>query len=254
MNSSIYRGEYFVEKRTATFADNLVACGLAYVLNGIASGRARITIEDCGSHFAVICDPPLCKEWVDSCTFFTGAFLLITVDRKSQQKVIKGTQIDVAKVAAMPGIAPDYEQAKNDNDTYWDWRRSVGNQWQQLQPPVEPHPDWELFRAINPTALQASNSAAAEWFQGQVAFPELLTTVLIYAGTLPNDEDAAEKYWANVCKRHGLKHSKQLSASQVINPTQGKGSANSKAIFAKPGNLSNFWLLLPYRKYERVVV
>jgi hypothetical protein len=242
MDSSIYRSEYYVEKRTATFADNLVAFGVAYVLNGIADGRARITIEDCGPYFTVICDPPLREEWVAHCGFFTGAFLLITVDRKSQQKLIKGTQIAVETVAAMPGIAPDYEQAKNDNDTYWNWRRSVGDQWQQLQPPVEPHPDWELFRAINPTALQAANSAAAEWFQGQVAFPELLKTVLIYTSAFPNKEEEAAKHWAAVCKHHGLKHSKQLSASQLINPTQGKGTANSKAIFAKPGNLSNFWL------------
>ncbi|WP_448542196.1 hypothetical protein [Roseiflexus sp.] len=239
MDSSIYRSEYYVEKRTATFADNLVAFGVAYVLNGIADGRARITIEDCGPYFAVICDPPLCEEWVTDCQFFTGAFLLITVDRKSQQKLIKGTQIAVATVAAMPGIAPDYEQAKSDNETYWAWRRSVGDQWQHLSPPVEPHPDWELFRAINPAALQAANSAAAEWFQGQVAFPELLKTVLIYTSTFPNKEEEAAKHWAAVCKR---KHSKQLSASQLINPTQGKGTTNSKAIFAKPGNLSNFWL------------
>ncbi len=170
MNSSIYRSEYYVEKRTATFADNLVAFGVAYVLNGIADGRARITIEDCGPYFAVICDPPLREEWVAHCQFFTGAFLLITVDRKSQQKLIKGSQIAVETVAAMPGVAPDYEQAKSDNETYWVWRRSVGDQWQQLQPPVEPHPDWELFRAINPAALQAANSAAAEWFQGRSHF------------------------------------------------------------------------------------
>jgi len=74
MNSSIYRNEYYVEKRTATFADNLVAFGVAYVLNGIADGRARITIEDCGPYFAVICDPPLREEWVAIAGFLQVLF------------------------------------------------------------------------------------------------------------------------------------------------------------------------------------
>ncbi|WP_322815796.1 hypothetical protein [Chloroflexus sp.] len=242
MNASIYRSEYYVEKRTGTFADNLVAFGLAYVLDGITNSRARVTIADHGSHFAVICDPPLREDLVKNCQFFTGAFLLVTVDGKTQQRVIKGTRLSLDDIEAMVGVVEDYEQAKADNETYWKWRKSVGGQYLKRNPPVEPHRDWELFRAINPTALQAANSAAAEWFQGRVAFPALLETVLIYASTLPNDQEGAEKHWAAVCKLHGLHHTKQLSASQVINPTQGKGTANGKAIFAKPGNLRNFWL------------
>ncbi|ABY33323.1 hypothetical protein Caur_0069 [Chloroflexus aurantiacus J-10-fl] len=74
MNASIYRSKYYVEKRTGTFADNLVAFGLAYVLDGIADSRARVTIADHGSHFAVICDPPLREDWVKNCQFFYRRF------------------------------------------------------------------------------------------------------------------------------------------------------------------------------------
>ncbi len=241
--SSMYRGEYYVEKRTGSFSDNLIAFGLAYILHGIANGRARITIVDSNHHYTVICDPPVEEDWVSRCSFFTGAFLLITADRKSKQRVIKGTSIDVSSVAAMSGIAVDYEQARNDNNTYWNWRKSAGDQWRKMQPPVEPHPDWELLRAMNPGALQTANSAAAEWWQGRRAFADLLRTVLIYTSALPNDESGAAKRWQAICKRHGWKHQKQLSASQLINPTQGKGLSSSKAVFAKPSNRDNFWLV-----------
>ncbi len=240
--SSIYRGEYYVEKRTGSFSDNLIAFGLAYILHGIANGRARITIVDSNHHYTVICDPPVEEDWVSRCSFFTGAFMLITADRKSQQRVIKGTSIDVNSVAAMSGIAVDYEQARNDNNTYWNWRKSAGDQWRKMQPPVEPHPDWELLRAMNPGALQTANSAAAEWWQGRQAFADLLRTVLIYTSALPNNESGAAKHWQAICKQHGWAHQKQLSASQLINPTQGKGVSGSKAVFAKPSNRDNFWL------------
>ncbi|WP_322510410.1 hypothetical protein [Chloroflexus sp.] len=241
--TSIYRGAYYVEKRTGSFADNLIAFGLAYVLNGIANGRARITIEDSGPHFTVFCDPPLQEDWVKKCNFFTGAFMLITLDRKTGQKLIKGTNINPVTVAAMPGIAPDYEQAKADQASYWQWRKSVGNRWQQMTPPVEPHPDWELFRAINPSALQANNNAAAEWWRGKGVFAELLTAVLIYAAQLPNDEMGAAKHWAAICKQQNIDHKKNVTASQLTNPTQGKGIAATKAVFANPGNLQQPWLV-----------
>lgn len=241
--TTIYRGEYYVEKRSGSFADNLVAFGLAYVLHGIADGRARVTIEDAGPHFTVSCEPPLQEDWVTNSKFFTGAFMLITLDRKSNQKLIKGTDIRLADVAAMPGIAPDYEQAKEDNARYREWRKSVGNQWQHMPPPVEPHPDWELFRAINPSALQANNSAAAEWWRGQKIFAELLKTVLTYASRLPNDEVGAATHWVAVCKQHNISPKKEITASQLTNPTQGKGISTTKAVFASPSNLKQFWLI-----------
>lgn len=238
--SSIYRHEYYVEKRTGSFADNLVTFGLAYILDSIANGQARVTIKDAGPHFIVSCEPPLQENWVTNCQFFTGAFMLITL--KSNQK-IKGTDIPIADVAAMPGIAPDYEQAKENNAQYWEWRKRVGNQWKHLPPPVEPHPDWELFRAINSSALEANNSAAAEWCRGRTIFAELLKVVLMYASQLPNDEVGAERYWIKVCKPYKLSPKKEITASQLTNPTQGKGIANTKAVFARPDNLKQFWLI-----------
>lgn len=241
--SSIYRNEYYVEKRTGSFADNLVAFGVAYVLSGIVNGQARVTIEDSGPHFTVICDPPLQLDWVTNCKFFTGAFMLITHDRKSNQKLIKGTDIRLDDVEAKSGIALDYEQAKENNKRYREWRKSVGQQYQHTSPPIEPHPDWELFRAINPAALQASNSAAAEWWRGSTIFAELLKVILIYTSQLPNNEVEAVKSWLAICKQHNLSPKKEITASQLTNPTQGKGIATTKAVFAGPSNLKHFWLI-----------
>jgi hypothetical protein len=77
----VYQSTYFVDKSSNTFADNLAAFGLAFVVNTIASGLAKVRLEDQGFAFAVVCEPGLRQDWVEGCQPFVGAPFLVTYDK-----------------------------------------------------------------------------------------------------------------------------------------------------------------------------
>ena len=253
----MFQTTYYIDKSSNTFADELAAFGLAFVLTSIANRRAKIRLEDQGGAFAIVCEPALRKEWVQDRRFFVGAPFLITFDNKSKTKMVKGTSIAVNDVSGMGAeVAVDYQVEKDIRANYFTWlnalsaenRRKVmrGELRQEDGAPVGPPPpnaDWDLFRAINPGALQSYNALMAEWWKGQVAFPELLKALLQMTAQTPNDLEGAEKTWAKACKDHGLEKPKDVTASQLLNPAQGKGVNSSKAEWRAPGNVKGFWLL-----------
>lgn len=251
----MFQAEYFIDKSSNTLADNLAAFGLAFVLNALANPpgepkRATVRLEDRGFAFVVVCDPPLRPEWVAERTFFVGAPFLVTWDKKSSQKVVKGTTLTLAELEGRGSEAVvDYEAEKQKNQAYFDWLRGLNAEDKrravqgELQGPDSPRADWDVFRAINPAALQAYNSLMATWWQGRAAFPDLLKALLQLTATSPNDEAGAEASWVKVCKAQGLEKPKAATASQLFNPAQGKGTNYPKAEWRAPGNLKGFWML-----------
>jgi hypothetical protein len=252
----LYQSTYFIDKSTNTFSDNLAAFGLAFVLNAIADGRAKVRMEDKGYAFAVICEPTICEEWVEKCDFFAGAPLLVTIDSaatKKQGKIIKtikGTKLDLGKLPQPDGYSfLDYQFEKQNKDDYFAWMKSLSKEdkkkWRAgaIQPTSFPHPNWEIFRAINPAALQSYNLPIGIWWMSQSAFPDLLKILLAMTSSMPNDVASAEKTWVDLCRSKGLERSKSVTANQITNPSQGKGNNSSKAEWRIPGNMDNFWLL-----------
>lgn len=251
----MFQAEYFVDKSSNTLADNLAAFGLAFVLNALANPpgepkRADIRLEDRGFAFAVVCDPPLHPKWVEERGFFVGAPFLVTWDRRSEQKVVKGSTLTLADLEGRDGdTVVDYEAEKQRNQAYFDWLRGLSTEDKkravrgELQGADTPRADWDVFRAINPAALQAYNSLMAAWWQGRTVFPELLKVLLRLTAMTPNDEVGAEVTWRKVCKAHDLEKPKAATASQLFNPAQGKGTNYPKAEWRAPGNLKGFWLL-----------
>lgn len=245
----LYQSTYFIEKSSGTLADNLAAYGLAFVLNGIASGRAVITLRDMGSAFAVISSPAINESWVKECEFFVGVPFLITVDRKSQTKVIKGANVDPATLPVAAEVSVDYDVERENVSQFFDWFRSLSGEEKrqvilgELAGSMKPHPDWDLFRAVNPAGLQAYNSLVAEWWYGRDSFTEMLTILLGMTAVLPNDLIGAEQVWKALCQSNSIPSSTEATASQLFNPAQGKGSFSSKTRWRTPGNIKEFWML-----------
>ncbi len=245
----MFQSTYFIDKSSNTFADNLAAFGLAFVVHTIADGRARVRLEDRGMAFAVVCEPALRQEWVADCGFFIGAPFLITWGKKAGRKVVKGTSLEPAD---LPGgeIVVDYEAEKQKNQAYFDWRRALSSEDKrrvanhEIQGPEGPRSDWDIFLAINSGALEAYNSMQAEWWQAREAFPELLQVLLSMTAQTPNDVDGAEAAWAKVCKARGWARPKGATTSQLLNPAQGKGTNAPKAEFRPPDKPKGFWLLV----------
>jgi hypothetical protein len=247
---NLFQSTYTIDKSSNTFADNLAAFGLAYVLNTVVDGRAKIRIEDYGPVFAVVCEPAMKAAWVEECRFFTGAPFLITLDNKSQTKVIKGASLKTTDVPEQGGsLVVDYQVEKQNRESYWSWYKSLPNKDEQkkairgeLPAPVTMHPDWDIFRAVNPGALQGYNHLMAEWWRGREAFPALLKILLEMTAQNPNDIEGANAAWVKLCREKDWSVNR-ANASQLFNPSQGKGTNSSKAIFRAPGNLPAFWLL-----------
>ena len=246
----MYQSVYYIERSNNTFADNLATFGLAFVLNGIAQGRASVRMEDVGSAFAVIVEPAIQAEWVEECRFFVGAPFLATYDRKLQTKVVKGCSLPLSALPAESNdILVDYEVERDNNTQFFAWMKQLSDQEKrlavrgELRGPVAPHPDWDLFRAINPAALQGYNSLIAEWWQAQAAFPELLQILLKMTATMPNDVDGADQAWVRIAKARGLSKPKDATAAQLLNPAQGKGVNSAKMVWRTPGQMKSFWLL-----------
>ena len=269
----MYQSTYFIEKSTNTFADNLTAFGLAFVLNAIANDRAKIRMEDKGYAFAVISEPAIRQEWVEKCKFFVGAPLLITIDTaatKKQEKIIKaikGPKLDLARLPEPDGYSfLDYQTEKQNKDDFFAWVKALSSEdkkkWRdgETQPPSSPHQNWEIFRAVNPGALQSYNAPLGIWWQAQTVFPDLLKILVAMVANIPNDIEGAEKAWDLLCKENGLGKTKDVTANQLINPSQGKGVNSQKTEWRDPNNVKGFWLLewlkivgLFYGSYTRII-
>jgi len=226
---------------------------MASVVNTIADGRAEVWLEDLGYAFAVHCRPALSPDWVAECPFFVGAPFLMTLDKKSGTKVIKGASLDLSDLPQSESdILVDYEVEKEHRAQFFTQRAALSDEARQalargqdhpeLRGLTHPHPHWDLFRAINPNALQSYNSLMGEWWRRREAFPELLAALLQLTATTPNDEAGARAALAALDKRHGWERAAEATAVQLFNPSQGKGSSNPKAVWSSPNNLSGFWL------------
>jgi hypothetical protein len=247
---SLFQSAYTIDKSSNTFADNLAAFGLAFVLDGVADGQATIRLEDHGHAFAVICEPAIQPDWVEKRPFFVGAPFLITYDKKAGKKAVKGTSLSPADVPEPGGnTVVDYETEKTRNQVFFDWRKALSAEDKkkvtsgELRGPDAPRADWDVFQAINPKALETYNKLMAAWWRGQYAFSELLKVLLQMTAQTPNDLDGAEKAWGEVCKTRGWPKPQDATAVQLFNPMQGKGVNSPKAQWRDPNRVKGFWLL-----------
>jgi hypothetical protein len=88
---------------------------------------------------------------VEEARFHTGAPFLVTVDSKTRQKMVKGADVSLDELPISGDVVVDYETQKSNNSQYFEWRKSLDKEELKqlrngmLNPPVTPHPDWDLF-------------------------------------------------------------------------------------------------------------
>lgn len=106
----------------------------------------------------------------------------------------------------------------------------------------EPHPHWDIFRAINPAALPGYNGNLSDWWKVRDAQPEIFALLFQLFSNSPNDISSAVSTWKMLDKT-ALWGIDALSTGQQLQPNQGKGQNKTKANGISIGNLDNFWLL-----------
>ena len=242
--------QLYVDKGTSTFADQLTTFGLAAVTQDVlqrvhGDRRLSVTIRDRGSYYELALGAPLDEA---ALTSFPGPYMPIKA------------LVTEKNVAGMPADLPEtskvsYEQERDRRAEYLNvlsnlsreaqraaWRGDPHPETEQLRG-LSPHPDWDIFRAINPAAISGYNKLVLQWWQIQEALPEVLRLVLQLFAKTPNDPDAAQTAWKALDTARGWGISATTTAGQIFNPAMGKGQNRAKADKLAMGNVSTFWLV-----------
>lgn len=168
-------------------------------------------------------------------------------------------------LTAKNGPAPDhvdlldYESERRHNAAYYDElkrRRQAGQDIRKLPQDERnaldqqaPRLYWPAAAMINQmSAINAYNKAVLRWVECRPIYPELAGLIWTMADGQPGAIERAMLQWEALAKQHSLEKSPLLSATQVVNPEQGKGANRAKADALAIGGQESFWLL-EYFKY-----
>jgi hypothetical protein len=241
----------FIDKSSGTFADPLLAFGLAVVMRDVlrrTSGRSQPTVHlsDHGVYLRLNCALPL-----------DDARLGVSLAPYMPAKVIR-TAKNAAKLP--PDLPPhtivDYEEERDKRAEFFEIRKTLPKEAQVAMARgeehlalaalrgKEPHEHWDIFRAINPSALIGYNKLMTQWWAIQGALPEVLALLRDLFAQTPNDLASAVAAWKELDKTHGWKINAGTTAGQIYNPSQGKGQNRTKADKLHMDNIKGaFWLL-----------
>lgn len=240
---------FYIDKSTGTFADELTAAGfvrlLAEVGQQVMGHKVEIVQYDRGAYYEIECAPGIDGAALAD---FVGFMPLAPVIQTAKNK--KKLPPDLPKG---PAFVVDYEAERDQRGVYLTaWKNLpktaqradiLGERHPALNTlPAGPHPDWDIFRAINPAWLKGYNGLMLQWYASPLVAGQV-GTILFEMFRLPgNDVQVATISWRKVAKAHKWKLV-NATASQLLNPAQGKGINKLKTNSAKLGNLNNFWML-----------
>lgn len=227
------RTEYFIDKTSGTFADVLLAFGWMRVLSELhyrQDTTHQIALKDDGAFYRVTC-APISQD---------------TLENLRQNPVFPGNTpiiVTAKNRENMPNDVPicvDYEIEKERVAAFFGAKNKAQNPEMIVD---EPHPHWDIFRAINPAALPGYNGILLDWWQVRDAQPEIFALLSELFSDSPNDIPGAVSAWKTLDKAAQWGISALSTGQQLYNPDQGKGQNKTKANGISIGNLDNFWLL-----------
>jgi hypothetical protein len=233
----MYQDIYYVPKRTGTYSDVLVAYGLASLLEHIfrqvkdPTERWRIVLEDGGGHYLVRLSEPVREEWVHR----------LPPLRNPAPRLIRQGE-------AVPEDGP----ARNVDETWaqvrsWgEQRRALaeqgvrGTELEQQLRDLEPPGDWAVVVFLGDSRMQADgiyNRIVSQWAKARARMPEHISVLLSLFAEPDIDSESVLDAWARLAKRDGIKP--EETASQLLNPHQGKGLNEAKANALRMDNIKD---------------
>ena len=188
----MYQSTYFVDKTTDTFADVLLAYGVAALLERLAQaniGGTTIRVQDAGSVYAITLKDPI-KEGFEEIDWFCDLPFIQTRSKKPPQD--------------WAGPAVDYEAERARRGEYFEAHKKLSKEAKRPGATVDefpelravnalaPRPDWDILAQINQMgAISAYSKVLATWHECRVCFPDLLRLLLALFAATPNDFDEA---------------------------------------------------------------
>jgi len=261
----MYQHIYFVDKSTATPADPLAVYGLATILRNIIPDDIEpdIYIKDDGPYYSVVLSEPIQPKWVDQASYFDNGVEFILTDKMKKSGEYPKELTNLI----------EYETHKQRRTEYFEARKSLPKA--ALRPgatvdehpilatvqSLAPHPNWEIWAQVNQmSAITAYNGMVLAWHESRICFAEVLKLILKMCAFSPNDVEGTMESWKKLAKTYNLATKPLAAATQVYNPSTGKGSNRSKADNLTIGGQDNFWLLeylklvgMPHAGLPRVV-
>jgi hypothetical protein len=241
----------FIDKSSGTFADPLLAYGLAVVVRDVLErtggrGQPSVRLSDHGSYYCLDYAPALDD---DRLAGLSAPYVPAVVIRTAKNAARLPPDLP-------PQAVVDYKAERDKRAEFFEIRRSLPKEAQvalargEVHPALaalrgqEPHEHWDIFRAINPSALIGYNKLMTQWWAVQEALPEILALLRDLFAQTPNDLAAAIAFWKKLDKVHGWGIKAGTTAAQIYNPSQGKGQNRAKADRLQMDNIKDtFWLV-----------
>lgn len=235
----MYQDTYFVPKRTGTYADVLLAYGLATLLDRLAGqargkfARPRITLIDAGPYYQVRLSEPVREEGVPDGLFFRSPAPFLTNRRTPADAVPPDTLIR--------DVDATWKQVR----AYWDMRSTLwgegvrGSDLERQLQDQEPLDDWTVVAFLGDGRMQAMdiyNRTVGYWAQSRDRVAEHIRAILRLFSTPRGDEEALRAWEKGAGK--AIPKARE-TASQLLNPHQGKGLNEPKAYALRMDNIKD---------------
>lgn len=229
---------FWVHKASGTYTDVFLVNGLASVLNAFLQQvkgpeeNWHIEIIDIGPYYRIKLNQVIKKEWFNQVNFFASPAYYLVSNGKDE----------IPPNANTRSINATWEKVR----TYHEQHSALSHQGikdtdieAQLQDMKPPH-DWRIVAFLGDWRMQAQgiyNRIVNSWFQGRAHFREHLQTILqLFAA--PNVDTAQILHeWREKAKRDGIPY--QDTASQLLNPHQGKGQNELKSNVLRMDNIKD---------------
>ncbi len=258
----MYQQEYYVPKSSSTLADSLLAYGLAALLQvfiekvpGHRRHGYRVSIQDKGAYYLVHLPEPILAEWVEAADKIPPLAKPILRVAKPRDETKAEAKPKPEKKAFPEGLVPiDYnevwEKIRKANALVAEQLKQRGRmrreEIQQLRESQGSQEYRDVALLIGDYRMQVEgihNQAVRQWFDTVEAGYQTanLQTILQLFASPQVDIGAITKAWASEVKIEGVKL--RLTASQVFNPSMGKGQNRAKADQLSMGNEEYFWLI-----------
>lgn len=237
-----YTDTYFVSKETGTAADVLVAYGLASVCDALLAkiksyaGGYSIMIRDCGAHYVLELSEPVQPEWPAAVGYFT---------------VVKGIRTAKGGTGDMPDVFvedldqvwQEIRQATTAADSSVRARSGGGSEAEAEQAEmreVEPsHWITAYLGTRQMQALKTYNRLALQWYETRQHCGTNVRAILAMHACPDTDRHLVAEAWRRAV---GGGVPTKVTASQLLNPHQGKGQNRTKGNALAMENVKSFWL------------
>jgi len=241
----MYQSTYYVDKTTDTFADVLLAYGVASLLDHILRDnvdQTTVRVQAAGSVYAITMEQPI-EEGFEEIAWFCDLPFIHTRSKKPP--------------AGWPGNVVDYDGEWTRFSEYREARKQLPAEAKRPGATLDEYPelaavqalaprsDWDILTQINQMqGIYAYTRVLNAWFECRTCFPNLLRLLLTTFATTPNDMGEALGTWKALKKKHKLGAKSMDTPVQITNPGMGKGINRPKADRADLlGNPDSFWPL-----------